>query len=45
VFGYRLRDQDGTVRFADNSAHQPKVFRQLQLFVLQTAQQVCKLPE
>ena len=45
VLSYRLRDQDGTVRFADNSAGQPKVLRQLALFVLQTAQQVCKLPE
>lgn len=45
VFSYHLRDQDGTVHFADNSAHKPKVLQQLQLFVLQTAQQTCKLPE
>jgi hypothetical protein len=33
------------VRFSDNSVRQPAVFRQLALFVLQTAQQVCHLPE
>jgi hypothetical protein len=45
VFTYNLRDENGSVRFSDNSAGQPKVFRQLALFVLQTAQQVCHLPE
>jgi hypothetical protein len=45
VLGYYLRDENGTVRFSDNSANQPAVFRQLQLFVLQVAQQVCHLPE
>jgi hypothetical protein len=45
VFTYSLRDEDGTIRFSDNSAHQPGVLRQLQLFVVQTAQQVCHLPE
>jgi hypothetical protein len=45
VFSYHLRDEDGTVSFSDNSAHQPGVLRQLQLFVVQTAQQVCHLPE
>jgi hypothetical protein len=45
VLAYYLRDQDGTVHFADNSAKQPKVLRQLALFVLQAAQQVCHLPE
>ena len=45
VLSYRLRDQDGTVSFADNSRDQPKVLRELALFVLQTAQQVCHLPE
>lgn len=45
VLSYRLRDQDGTVSFADNSRDQPKVLRELALFVLQTAQQVCGLPE
>jgi hypothetical protein len=33
------------VRFSDNSEHQPGVLRQLQLFVVQAAQQVCHLPE
>jgi len=44
VLSYYLRDENGTVRFADNSAAQPKVFRSLALFVLQTAQQLCHLP-
>jgi hypothetical protein len=45
VYSYTVRDENGTVRFSDNSAGQPKVLRNLQLFVLQTAQQVCRLPE
>jgi hypothetical protein len=45
VFNYYLRDEHGTVRFSDNSLHQPGVLRQLQLFVLETAQKVCHLPE
>jgi hypothetical protein len=45
VLSYYLRDENGSVRFADNSAHQPEVFRRLALFVLQTAQQVCHLAE
>jgi hypothetical protein len=43
VLSYFLRDEDGSVRFADNSAPQPKVFRNLALLVLQTAQQICHL--
>lgn len=43
VFGYRVRDESGTVTFADNSANQPKVLRNLALFVLQVAQQDCHL--
>jgi hypothetical protein len=45
VLHYFLRDENGYVRFSDDSVHQPKVFRQLVLFVLQTAQQVCGLAE
>lgn len=45
VFSYYLRDENGTVRFSDNSEHQPSVLRQLQLFVEETAQKVCHLPE
>ncbi len=45
VLHYRLRDETGTVSFSDNSSPQPAVLRDLQLFVLQTAQQVCHLPE
>lgn len=44
VLSYHLRDESGSVSFADNSAGQPAVFRNLALFVLQTAQQVCHLP-
>ncbi len=45
VLSYYLRDESGTVRFSDNSAGQPPAFRQLALFVLQIAQQVCRLGE
>lgn len=45
VFGYHLRDESGSVTFADNSSDQPKVFRNLALFVLQVAQQNCHLPQ
>jgi hypothetical protein len=45
VLSYRVRDEDGSVSFSDNSTGQPPVFRRLALFVLQTAQQVCRLPE
>jgi hypothetical protein len=43
VFSYYLRDENGTVRFADNSAGQSKWMRELQLFVVQTAEQVCHI--
>jgi hypothetical protein len=45
VLSYYLRDENGSLRFSDNSAHQPAVFRHLALFVLQTAQRVCHLAE
>jgi hypothetical protein len=45
VLSYRVRDEDGTVTFSDNSAGQPPVFRRMALFVLRAAQQVCHLPE
>ncbi len=45
VLSYYVRDENGTVRFSDNSARQPAVLRRLQLFVLQVAQQVCHLAE
>jgi hypothetical protein len=44
VLSYIVRDESGIARFADNSAAQPAVFHKLQLFVLQTAQQICGLP-
>ncbi len=45
VLSYSVREEKGSVRFSDNSAGQPKVLHELALFVLQTAQQVCGLPE
>jgi hypothetical protein len=45
VLSYYVRNEHGYVRFSDDSAGQPKVFRQLALFVLQAAQRVCRLPE
>jgi hypothetical protein len=45
VINYYVRDEAGTVRFSDNSPGQPAVLRRLALFVLQTAQQVCHLPQ
>jgi hypothetical protein len=45
VLSYHVRQESGSVRFSDNSAAQPKVLRQLALFVLTVAQQVCHLPE
>jgi hypothetical protein len=45
VLSYYLRDENGTVRFSDNSPGQPKVFRELALLVLQVAQQVCHIPQ
>ncbi len=43
VFQYHVRDENGSVRFADNSAGQPAVLRKMALFVLQVAQGVCHL--
>ncbi len=43
VFSYYMRDENGTLRFADNSAGQSKWMRELQLFVTETAQQVCHI--
>ncbi|HEX4838053.1 MAG TPA: hypothetical protein VFV03_05970 [Solirubrobacteraceae bacterium] len=45
VLGYYVRDQDGSVRFGDNSPGQPAVLRKLALFVLSVAQGVCGLPQ
>ena len=45
VLHYYLREEGGSIRFSDNSAGQPAILRQLQLFVVQVAQQVCHLPE
>ena len=45
VLSYFVRDEHGYVRFSDDSAAQPKVFRQLALFVLRASQNVCGLPE
>jgi hypothetical protein len=45
VLRYFVRDEHGYVRFSDDSAAQPKAFRQLALFVLRASQNVCGLPE
>jgi hypothetical protein len=45
VLSYYVRDENGSVRFSDNSAGQPAVLQKLQLFVLQSAQEICHLPE
>jgi hypothetical protein len=45
VLSYSVRDENGTVSFADNSRGQPKVLRALVLLVLEASQQVCHLPE
>ncbi|HEY1832928.1 MAG TPA: hypothetical protein VGG08_00715 [Solirubrobacteraceae bacterium] len=45
VLSYYVRDENGSVRFSDNSAGQPAVFRQMALFVLEASQQVCHLAE
>jgi hypothetical protein len=44
VFSYRLRQEAGSVSFSDDSSGQPRVFRRLAYFVLQTARRVCHLP-
>jgi hypothetical protein len=45
VLNYYVRDQDGSVRFADNSPSQPAVTRKLAGFVLNVAQGVCRLSQ
>jgi hypothetical protein len=44
VFRYRVRDAEGAVRFADNSAHQSSAMHHLQYLVLEVAQRLCGLP-
>jgi hypothetical protein len=44
VFDYRVRDAEGTVRFADNSVHQSSAMHRLALLVLEVQQQLCRLP-
>jgi hypothetical protein len=45
VLSYYVRDANGSVRFSDNSLHQPSAMRKLALFVLTVAQNVCGLPQ
>jgi hypothetical protein len=45
VYAYTLRDENGEVTFADNSANEPKALHSLELFVLQVSQQDCGLAE
>jgi hypothetical protein len=44
VYGYRVRDANGSVSFADNSSGLPKVLEHVQLFAQTVAAQVCRLP-
>ena len=41
VLNYYLRDENGTVRFSDNSAGQSKIMHELQAFVLEVGRGVC----
>lgn len=45
VLSYYVRDANGSVRFSDNSAHQPSATRKLAGFVLSVAQGVCGLSQ
>jgi hypothetical protein len=45
VLAYYVRDQDGSVRFADNSHGQVSVMRKLAQFVLTVAQGVCGISQ
>jgi hypothetical protein len=45
VLAYYVRDQNGSVSFADNSPGQPAVTRKLAAFALAVAQGVCGLPQ
>lgn len=45
VLSYYVRDVDGSVRFSDNSPHQPHVMREMALLVLTLAREVCHLPQ
>lgn len=45
VYGYFVRDENGSVGFADNSSGQPTVLRRLQLFVLQVARSSCHVAQ
>jgi hypothetical protein len=41
VFSYYLRDEEGYLRFSDNSLGQSKAMRELQELVLEVGQKVC----
>jgi hypothetical protein len=41
VFSYFLRDEEGYLRFSDNSLGQSKAMRELQELVLEVGQKVC----
>jgi hypothetical protein len=45
VLSYYLRDANGSVRFSDNSPHQPAAMHKLAAFVLTVAQSVCELSQ
>lgn len=43
ILQYRIKSQDGTVSFADNSLGSPPVFPALELFTREVAKSVCGL--
>lgn len=45
VLSYYVRDANGSVRFSDNSAHQPSSMHKLAGFVLTVAQSLCGLSQ
>lgn len=45
VLSYYVREENGSVRFSDNSPGQPAVMHKLELFVLTVAQGVCRIPQ
>lgn len=45
ILSYYVRDADGSVRFSDNSPHQPHVMREMALLVLTVARDACRLPQ
>jgi hypothetical protein len=45
VYSYTVRDETGSVSFADNATGKPRVLNNLALFVAQVAQQSCHVSQ